>query len=220
MKSLAFGIVLILLLGIAGFFYRNVMESSGEPEPVACTMEAKLCPDGSAVGRQGPSCAFAACPLPNAEDTDIGLAFAIPEGYVSNADAIGADPELRVVLDKAAPGGLPHSIVIRRFPIPTGKTAEDVMVGETLFETSDMGAESMDQLAKEDIGGKTFYSVTVERFEAQIHTLYYLPRGNDVLRFEVLERDVTEWMEPSLKLSELPEHAALLSMLETIQVSE
>lgn len=30
--------------------------------PVACTMEAKLCPDGSAVGRSGPECEFAPCP--------------------------------------------------------------------------------------------------------------------------------------------------------------
>jgi peptidoglycan hydrolase-like protein with peptidoglycan-binding domain len=29
---------------------------------VACTKEAKMCPDGSWVGRVGPSCAFAACP--------------------------------------------------------------------------------------------------------------------------------------------------------------
>ena len=28
----------------------------------ACTEEAKLCPDGSAVGRTGPDCAFAPCP--------------------------------------------------------------------------------------------------------------------------------------------------------------
>lgn len=38
-------------------------ESSGvNPAPVACTMEAKICPDGSAVGRVGPNCEFAACP--------------------------------------------------------------------------------------------------------------------------------------------------------------
>ncbi len=29
---------------------------------VACTMEAKLCPDGSYVGRVAPSCDFAPCP--------------------------------------------------------------------------------------------------------------------------------------------------------------
>lgn len=29
--------------------------------PVACTMEAKICPDGSSVGRSGPNCEFAPC---------------------------------------------------------------------------------------------------------------------------------------------------------------
>lgn len=29
---------------------------------VACTMDAKICPDGSAVGRVPPSCEFAPCP--------------------------------------------------------------------------------------------------------------------------------------------------------------
>ncbi len=40
--------------------------SSDEPtapdEPVACTMEAKTCPDGSYVGRTGPNCEFSPCP--------------------------------------------------------------------------------------------------------------------------------------------------------------
>jgi len=31
-------------------------------DPVACTLEAKLCPDGSYVGRIGPNCEFAPCP--------------------------------------------------------------------------------------------------------------------------------------------------------------
>lgn len=30
--------------------------------PTACTMEAKICPDGSSVGRQGPNCDFSPCP--------------------------------------------------------------------------------------------------------------------------------------------------------------
>lgn len=32
---------------------------------IACTLEAKLCPDGSYVGRSGPTCEFAACPPVN-----------------------------------------------------------------------------------------------------------------------------------------------------------
>lgn len=31
-------------------------------QPVACTQEAKICPDGSVVGRTGPNCEFAKCP--------------------------------------------------------------------------------------------------------------------------------------------------------------
>ncbi len=217
MKSLFFGIVLILLVGIAGFFYRNVMEQERAPEPVACTMDAKMCPDESFVGRTAPACEFATCPLPNAEDQEIGLGFVIPPGYVSND---GVDEELRVVLDKPGAGSIPHNIVIRRFMIEEGETAEDVMVASTLFETSGIQAESMDEFDVVIIDGRTFYRVTVERFEAQIHTLYYLPRASDVLRFEVLERDVEEWMEPELDIEELPEHKALLSLLETLQVGE
>ncbi|MCF7865303.1 MAG: hypothetical protein K9M11_02250 [Candidatus Pacebacteria bacterium] len=32
------------------------------PSVTACTMDARICPDGSAVGRSGPSCEFSACP--------------------------------------------------------------------------------------------------------------------------------------------------------------
>lgn len=40
----------------------------------ACTMEAKQCPDGSYVGRTGPSCEFTACPH---ENTDTSSAFTV-----------------------------------------------------------------------------------------------------------------------------------------------
>lgn len=36
------------------------------PEMQACNMDAKICPDGSSVGRSGPDCEFAACPSPDA----------------------------------------------------------------------------------------------------------------------------------------------------------
>jgi len=40
----------------------QVQTPSPGPGDVYCTMEAKLCPDGSAVGRTGPNCEFAPCP--------------------------------------------------------------------------------------------------------------------------------------------------------------
>lgn len=37
-------------------------DEPNEETPVACTMEAKQCPDGSYVGRTGPNCEFSPCP--------------------------------------------------------------------------------------------------------------------------------------------------------------
>ncbi len=34
-----------------------------KPKMIGCTAEAKLCPDGSSVGRTGPNCEFAECPI-------------------------------------------------------------------------------------------------------------------------------------------------------------
>ena len=43
-------------------FIEPVSPPVQDGEPVACTMEAQICPDGSAVGRTGPNCEFAPCP--------------------------------------------------------------------------------------------------------------------------------------------------------------
>ena len=40
----------------------NLEASLPSSKPIACTQEAKICPDGSSVGRTGPKCEFAACP--------------------------------------------------------------------------------------------------------------------------------------------------------------
>lgn len=37
-------------------------QSAHALSPVACTMEARMCPDGSYVGRTGPNCEFTPCP--------------------------------------------------------------------------------------------------------------------------------------------------------------
>lgn len=39
-------------------------KASSSAIPKACTMEAKICPDGRSVGRVFPNCEFAPCPTP------------------------------------------------------------------------------------------------------------------------------------------------------------
>ena len=50
--------ILAVIGGLIGFGYSILKKG----KPVACTQEAKLCSDGSYVGRTGPNCEFALCP--------------------------------------------------------------------------------------------------------------------------------------------------------------
>ncbi len=222
MKQLIAGIVILIVVGIGGFLYRNALERPTVTppqtnQPVACTQEAKICPDGTSVGRTGANCEFAVCAPPNAEDIATGIAFAVPVGYFANADAIGADETLRAVFDKPAKGTVPNSLIIRDFPILAGKTANATILAHTMYETSGNQAKSMSEFTPKLINGKTFSCVTLERFEGQIHTACYLARTADVLRFEILEKDVINWTDPKLVIDSLPEHKAFYGMLATLQ---
>jgi hypothetical protein len=65
---LVIAVLLILLILFGGYFVLNQTQKAEptptpSPIPVACTQEAKLCPDGKTyVSRQGPKCEFAPCP--------------------------------------------------------------------------------------------------------------------------------------------------------------
>ena len=58
---LAIASAIILLGGIFILASLNVSPST-TGEQIPCTQEARLCPEGSYVGRTGPNCEFAPCP--------------------------------------------------------------------------------------------------------------------------------------------------------------
>ncbi len=58
MQKNAFLIIAIILIVILGGFYFF----SSREQQIACTLEAKICPDGSSVSRVAPNCDFAPCP--------------------------------------------------------------------------------------------------------------------------------------------------------------
>jgi hypothetical protein len=94
-KNIFSAVVFIIVIILAGFFLFSKQKDAGQ---VACTMEAKLCPDGSYVGRAGPSCEFAACPGATSgtsgwktfSDGANGLSFKYPEN-ISTAYILTAD---------------------------------------------------------------------------------------------------------------------------------
>lgn len=68
---------IIVLIGVP---LEEKQHTPKPPNQVVCSMEAKLCPDGSAVGRVGPRCEFAACP---GEESSNSNSNAVIEGKVS-----------------------------------------------------------------------------------------------------------------------------------------
>lgn len=58
-------IIGIVLVGYVALSFYTPEVSENIPEGTACTLDAMICPDGSAVGRIPPLCEFAACPISN-----------------------------------------------------------------------------------------------------------------------------------------------------------
>lgn len=70
--------LLIIVLVVLGFMYykqdsnsTGIVPSRNGDDPIACTMDAKQCPDGSYVGRSGPNCEFAPCPTGASVDVNL-----------------------------------------------------------------------------------------------------------------------------------------------------
>lgn len=75
LPKLILGVLAVLLfVGVGLFVVRSgtlvttlpvatTTDGTGGNGGTACSMEARICPDGSAIGRTGPNCEFAACPV-------------------------------------------------------------------------------------------------------------------------------------------------------------
>lgn len=100
-------VVIITLVGALAYFIgQRTAPNQASPTPspsngaVACTMDAKLCPDGSSVGRVAPSCEFAPCPSPTMQAVAGGgiLSFPsyellIPADWTVNRESDNPDME-------------------------------------------------------------------------------------------------------------------------------
>lgn len=103
--TLSFLIVgLIIVIGMWHLIFSQTEPSltSVNPDAVFCTMEAKICPDGSAVGRTGPHCEFSPCPVPTQtlplKNTPITFTFPTPTPLTTTyiSGLIDIHPEVTV----------------------------------------------------------------------------------------------------------------------------
>ena len=213
MKSLFLGILLIIVLGIGGFVYRNAVEHSSQPQ--ACPLDALMCPDGTSVGRSGPACVFPVCPPPNVAFPDIGITFAVPAGF--NLVETSDEASFAMYESIDASSTKKANIVMRRYAIDASSTPL-----ATIQQTAIGGASGLPVSATEyssvRLGERFFTVVPIERFEGVVDIAYYYARSGskDVLRFDAIDTGA-DWTNPNLNVTTLPAQTALRKLLTTLQ---
>jgi hypothetical protein len=232
MKQILAGIVLLILLGIGGFIYRYEVQSAkiqGTPGATsgitsqsngseACTQDAKVCPDGSAVGRTGPNCSFAVCPLPNIELTSgsTTIGFVLPSGYKDHIVPNDSSNYIGSYIQSL--GAAPSIIDVYNFPLANGQTPSQVMLAESYFDSSNSLATSTSEFKTITEGENTFYEIELGHTTNEVHSAYYLYEPTSVLRFDITENGVQS--SASADPNSLPQHQALQQMLATLQISQ
>ena len=213
MKSLFLGLLVIVLVGIGGLIYRNAIEHPNMP--IACPADAKLCPDGTAVARVGTACNFPACPLPNISLDAVGISFALPGGFqpstLPDSTAVAA-----YNLNPSATSTHQEVIIVRRYSLNATSTALGV-VQDTALGMASGAPLPATAFTSTSISTHRFTVAAIGRFEGVVDTAYYLVRGSDVLRFDAVDQNVTNWTDSQLDTASLPAHVALRQMLGTLQ---
>lgn len=226
MKAVIAGVAVILVVGVGAFLYKSAIEKPQEmytgqtvATTTACSQDARVCPDGTAVGRTGPNCSFAACPPPNVSYT-IGsstLAFVKPSGFAEQGT--GSGNIIATFEQTSTTSSNASTITVQAFPIGSGQTPGQVMLANTTFDPSGLQATSTIGFKNITEGSNVYSEVKIGQFEGVVQSAYYLTTPTVVYRFDITERGVQDWMDASLDPDTLPQHAEMLQMLSTVQVS-
>jgi len=208
MKGLLWGILLIIVVGVGGFVYRNAVEHPSQP--IACPMDALVCPDGTSVARTGESCTFPACPPPNISFSDANISFAIPQGFT----AAEAPDSVTVAAyeNQTMSSTSVARIIIRRYVVEASSTPLAVMQGTALGGTTGMPV-GITSFSSSVFGEHRFTVASITHSGGTTDTAYYFARTADVLRFDAIDSGIS-----SADTQVLPAHAALAKLLATLQV--
>jgi hypothetical protein len=167
-------VIIAIIVGVIYYYqYSKADTTAGNNDQVVCTMDAKLCPDGSYVGRRGPNCEFAACPAGNLKTfSGDGVTFQYPEELSTKyITAVEWPPEVEVTNG-------PFSCV-------EGGT-ESSAAGRTVRETIDGATTYCVTRKSEGAAGSTYTSYE-----------YAFPKGNKVvtLSFDLRFNHCTNYSE-------------------------
>ncbi len=153
------GVLLFGIGGIGGYYLATKPLSF--PAPTACTMEAKLCPDGSSVGRTGPNCEFAPCPasVPNLTAdwqsytfSPLQLNFKVP-------------PELSVHSEVSNPGN-DFTAYIQNYSFNNSVPSKNAYQLYIIWQKTSIITESEFQQLKSDLLVNSIEDTTIDGYKA------------------------------------------------------
>ncbi len=129
------GVVALALVASLWAVNASVMQT---PRGQACTTEAKLCPDGSAVGRTGPNCEFAECPAVATTTTSGGGSILPYNSGVRGTVSLGPTcPVMRNPPDpQCADKGYQTAVIVSRASSPSKTVASVRSDTDGTFEIS------------------------------------------------------------------------------------
>lgn len=213
-RGLLIGITLILLVGVGGFLYRSHIEVP--TGPIACTADAKVCPDGTGLGREGPECRFPTCPPPNVELASARIAFAIPVGYAKDTGRFSSDPATVAAYVSPSNENPVDVIIVRRYIPKTEQSVAEFIRENAIMDPSGLPAPPT-AFTSTTISRRNYSVVQIGRFEATVSVAYYLDRQSELLRFDAVSLSVPDWTDPKLDVTKLKAQQDLRTLLDTLQ---
>lgn len=112
-------------LALAGDKANDPNRTVEDAEIIFCTMDAKACPDGSYVSRQGPDCEFAPCPSEKPEYGDEKL---IDVTITGSAET--PDPVSERVRELEKKGTVSNVVIMESFPVQIRMLAPQHIIDE------------------------------------------------------------------------------------------
>ncbi len=191
---------ILVLIGIAYVIMSKALHKEGF-EGVACTMEAKQCADGTYVGRQGPKCEFAACPIAPPEGWKTykgqGVQFSYPENLGTRY---------------ITPQAWPPEVVVTKETLTCNETGSQATEGGITKNVTISGVNYCVTVSGEGAAGSTYNAYTYrtqvgENTVAVSFTLRLVQCGN----YNEPEKSVCEQERSSFALDSIASRIAQTS---------
>lgn len=201
-QKVAVGLVIAALLAGISYYYWQMRPAGPFWQEQGCTTEAKICPDGSAVGRSGPNCEFAACPGEESGNTAIDT-----DGWAATTTAQGIIFKYPADLASAEyvhPNDWPPTLDVREGVVACEVSGSEITGGVMTERRLVNGHDYCVTREGEGAAGSiyTTYTYTTQR-DGQVATLSFVIRTVQCLNYDEPQRSVCQAAQAGFDVNRL-----------------